>query len=65
MTRELMAQFRSLVCAMSPENVWCDGEVSAATARRTMARLRREWRALEKKAGRKVSESEVWGSVAA
>jgi len=53
-------QFMNLVCALSPENLHCDGEISVAAANRKYRSLMRAWRALEAQLGRKVSEDEVW-----
>jgi hypothetical protein len=49
-----------LSCALSPENLYCDGEISHAEAQRKYTRLMKEWRALEQKVGRTVTEDEVW-----
>ena len=47
-------QFLQLYCAMSPENVCCDGEISRAEANRRYRALVKQWKALERKVGRKV-----------
>lgn len=60
LTPELYQKFLNLSCALSPENLHCDGEISVAEANRKYTRLMREWRALEAEAGRKVDENEVW-----
>jgi hypothetical protein len=60
---DLMEQFVNVATAFSPENLCCDGEASPAQVKKTMKRLTAEWKALEKKAGRKVTEEEVWGYV--
>jgi hypothetical protein len=61
MTNELLNAFMGLASRLSPENLHCDGEISRTEARRRERIIRAEWRALEGKLGRKVSEDEVWG----
>lgn len=53
-------KFLDLSCALSPENLHCDGEISIAEANRKYRRLMTEWKALEKEVGREVTEDEVW-----
>ena len=60
LTSELQEKFLDLACALSPENLTCDGELPRYAVRAKLARLNAEWAALEKLAGRKVTESEVW-----
>jgi len=55
---ELTEAFEDLACRLSPENLHCDGEITRAQAQVRYNQIMREWKALEKKAGRKVSESE-------
>ncbi len=55
---ELVGAFKNLSCRLSPENLHCDGEISRAQAKARYNQIKREWKALEKNAGRKVSESE-------
>ncbi len=57
---KLKEQFKDLACALSPECVFMDGQASAAEARATTARLKKQWKGLEKKAGRTITESEVF-----
>jgi hypothetical protein len=61
MTDEIKAKFGDLACALSPENLHCDGEISAAQARTKERAIRKEWTALERQVGRRVTENEVWG----
>lgn len=61
LTSDIKQQFISLASQLSPENLSCDGELSAAETRRAAVRLNRRWNALEKEIGRKVSESEAFG----
>lgn len=65
MTNEQKQAFLRLATALSPENLFCDGEVSIQEGKRRARRIVKEWRALEKKVGRRVSESEVWDGVLA
>jgi len=53
-------KFLNLACALSPENLSCDGEISMAETRRKEGTIRNQWKDLEKKVGREVSEDEVW-----
>ena len=58
LTPELTEEFRDLACRLSPENLHCDGEITRAQAQRRYNQIMIEWKALEKKAGRKVAEEE-------
>lgn len=60
MTDEIKAKFGDLACALSPENLHCDGEITVAQARTRERAIRKEWAALELQAGQKVTENEVW-----
>jgi len=57
---EILKKFVRLACQLSPENLHCDGEISVSQAAIRARQIRREWRILEKKFGRKVTEDEVW-----
>ena len=57
---ELGDEFLDLSCALSPENLSCDGEASVAYVRQRARTLNAQWAALEKRLGRKVTEEEVW-----
>ena len=57
---ETKKKFLILACSLSPENLNCDGEISSAAANRKYQKLMKQWKALEKKVGRKVSEEEVY-----
>ncbi len=54
------AEFIRLAGELSPENLCCDGELSPAETRKKLARLKREWVALEARCGYRVSEDMVW-----
>lgn len=55
----LFEAFENLTCALSPENLSCDGELSRTQINRRLAEIRRDWKALEKKAGVKVSQDDI------
>lgn len=55
-------KFLNLACALSPENLSCDGELPSHLVRSKYNRLMKEWRALEKQVGRQVTEDEVWNN---
>lgn len=57
---QLMHDFSRLTTALSPENLSCDGELSYSKANAKKRKLMTEWRALEGKLGRTISEDEVW-----
>ena len=56
---EIFKAFDNLSGELSPENLSCDGECSTSEVRRRHAHIKAAWRALEKRLGRKVSESEI------
>jgi hypothetical protein len=55
----LFENFTRLYCRLSPENLYCDGEISRADARRRLAAIQREWKRLENAAGFAVTECDV------
>lgn len=57
---EIMQEFLTLECALSPENLTGDGEFSREYVRKREAELMRKWAALEARVGRKVSTTEVY-----
>ena len=57
---EIMEELLDLSCALSPENLSCDGELSRNRVRTRYRRLMKKWRDLEKKLGRTITEEEVW-----
>jgi hypothetical protein len=57
---KMLQYFMDLCCALSPENLHCDGEISRAEANRKYANLMRKWRAGERLVGHPVSEETVW-----
>jgi hypothetical protein len=61
--KEIIDDIRNVYCALSPENLTCDGELSNKQVRVKRARLDRELRDLFKELGRPVSEEEAYGFV--
>lgn len=61
----LFKQFDALTARLSPENLWCDGECTRAQVKQRHAQIMREWRALEKQAGRTVTQEEIESAVIA
>lgn len=59
--KELIEAIRDVDCALSPENLWCDGEATAAHAKREEKRLRKERAALIKELGREPTFEELYG----
>jgi len=57
---ELWASFLSLATDRSPENLTGDGELSGYAVRARLQKINREWKELEGRLGREVSEEEVW-----
>jgi hypothetical protein len=60
LTEEAKQEFMRLANGRSPENLHCDGEVSRTEAKRRLAAINREWKALEQRVGRKITEDQVW-----
>lgn len=58
--KRYLTQFQNLSNRLSPENLYCDGEISNAEAQRKYKSLRKDWKRLEKKVGRTVTETEVY-----
>lgn len=56
---ELMSELDGLCCELSPENISCDGELSMTAIRKKASAIRAEWKEIERKLGRKVSEEEA------
>ena len=53
---EIMSDISRVYCGLSPENLYCDGEISRSQASRKYHRLQRELRNLFTELGREVSE---------
>lgn len=60
LTTEIKNRFADLLCAMSPENLTGDGEVPPHIVEQRRLKLWKEWQALEKQVGQKVSQDEAW-----
>lgn len=59
-TDDQYKQFLRIASGLSPENLYCDGEISHAQAMKKRKALLADWAKIEKDIGRKVSEDEVW-----
>lgn len=59
MNKTLQDKFINLVCRLSPENLTCDGECSPWEVKQRQSQIHREWRELERQAGRTVSYEEI------
>jgi hypothetical protein len=60
LTKAQIEEFSNILCALSPENLHCDGEISPAQAQKKYVKLMEDWRKLEIKVGRKVSQDEIY-----
>jgi hypothetical protein len=60
LTQEQKDRFLELSGALSPENLCCDGMLPRHQVIKRARALHKEWAALEKMVGRKVSEEETW-----
>ena len=58
---EILDWLDGLTWELSPENLHCDGEITAAQAQTKYRKIMREWRALEDLLGRSVSEDYMYG----
>ena len=58
-TDEIKEKILELLCRMSPENITCDGELNKTQVTQRMQMIRKDWRAVEKEAGRKISLEEA------
>lgn len=63
MTNEQRKKFEVLANRLSPENLHCDGEATMQEAEAEERRCNKQWAALEKELGRKVTEEEIWEHV--
>ena len=59
-TNEIMEDFIDLACALSPENLWCDGEASSEEVEQKLKSINQGWKKLETEIGHKVTEDDVW-----
>ena len=56
----ILREFRHLSNCLSPENLCEDGELSHEQSEQKQKKLMSEWRQLEEKVGRKVTDDEIW-----
>lgn len=57
---EILDDITGCFCRLSPENLTCDGELSAAASRRKATAIRRELDALFTEYGKRLTEGEAW-----
>ena len=57
---EILRDIAGVYTSLSPENLSCDGELSAAETRRRAVPLQRQLKALFTELGREVSEEEAF-----
>jgi len=55
-----LSKFKGLSSMLSPENLSADGELSQSAVRKRKRFLLSEWKRLERKVGRVITEDEVW-----
>ena len=58
--KEIVEKFMNMCCALSPECLYEDGEISETAAQRKYRTIMKGWRTLEREVGRGVSEDEIW-----
>ena len=58
--KRYLAQFDDLSNRLSPENLTCDGELSTSEWKRKEKRLLKDWKRLERRVGRTVTDEEVF-----
>lgn len=57
---EIMNDFFELACALSLENLYCDGEISEKQAMKKYKFLQNSWKKLENEIGYQVTEENAW-----
>jgi hypothetical protein len=57
---EIIRDLQTVECNLSPENLTCDGELSAAQVRKRAAELNRQRKALVQELGREPTDNELW-----
>lgn len=60
-TNEIIEDLKDVECALSPENLTCDGELPIAQVRRRQKELQTERRKLVAELGREPTTKELWG----
>ena len=61
---ELLEELREVELELSPENLFCDGEITRAAAMRKKKKLEKRWDCAIKALGREPTEAELWPWVA-
>lgn len=56
---EIMEDFSCLTCALSGENLYCDGLASSEEVENSLHSIIEEWKKLEQEIGFKVTETDV------
>lgn len=57
---EIMEEFLQLACALSPENLTCDGEASQKDIQANLKSIKKAWNELEEEIGYPVTEDDTW-----
>jgi hypothetical protein len=57
---EIIRDLQGVECQLSPENLTCDGELSASQVRTKAAQLNAKRKALVKELGREPTDNELW-----
>jgi hypothetical protein len=59
--KQILDEIRGIECALSPENLYCDGECSHAEASRKERELTKRRAACVKELGREPTDQEIYG----
>jgi len=57
---EIIRDLQAIECALSPENLHCDGEISRSAARTKERKLLAQQKELIKELGRQPTDAELW-----
>lgn len=57
---EIMEEFLQLACALSPENLTCDGEASEKDIQTNLKSIQKAWKELEEEIGYPITEEDTW-----
>lgn len=57
---EIMEEFLELACALSPENLTCDGEASQEDIQANLKYIQKVWKELEDEIAHPVTEDDAW-----
>lgn len=58
--KEILSDMQRVECALSPENLHCDGEISHSAAAAKGRKLKAQWKELVKELGREPSAKELY-----